>query len=103
MTTTTSASKKDQLCKFALTGNCHRGNSCNFSHDFGLFPCKYLHGLGICKVNQCKFNHERLSGEEIGKFMADNEDFLLKTLQDTGRTNLNDYFLKYLDEKRRKQ
>lgn len=44
-------SKKDQLCKFALTNNCHRGPSCSYSHDFSLFPCKYLHGTGMCKVN----------------------------------------------------
>lgn len=34
--------------------------------------------------------------------MAENEDFLKKTLQDTGSTNLNDYFIKYLKEKERK-
>lgn len=33
----------------------------------------------------------------------ENEEFLLKTLQETGQTNLNDYFIKYLDGKKRKQ
>jgi hypothetical protein len=31
--------------------------------------------------------------------MKENEDFLLKTLKETGKTNLSDYFLKYLREK----
>ena len=35
--------------------------------------------------------------------MTENEDFLLKTLQETGKTNLNDYFIKYLQEKERKK
>ena len=34
--------------------------------------------------------------------MSENEDFLLKTLQDTGRTNLNELFTKYLEDKKRK-
>jgi hypothetical protein len=53
-------------------------------------------------VNNCKFKHERLTENEIQRFMADNEDYLRKTLQDTGSTNLNDYFIKYLREKERK-
>lgn len=72
--------KKDQLCKFALTKNCHRGANCSFSHDFSLFPCKYLHGTGMCKVNQCKFKHARLNESELNIFMVENEDFLLKLL-----------------------
>ena len=35
--------------------------------------------------------------------MVDNEDFLVKTLQEKGQTNLNDIFLRYLEEKERKQ
>ena len=35
--------------------------------------------------------------------MVDNEDFLIKTLQEKGSTNLNDIFLRYLEEKERKQ
>ena len=34
--------------------------------------------------------------------MQENEDFLRKTLQETGRTNLNDLFTNYLQEKERK-
>jgi len=34
--------------------------------------------------------------EEIMKFISDNEDFLMKYFQETGKTNLGDYFLKYL-------
>lgn len=36
---------------------------------------------------------------EIQKFMRDNEDFLCKILQETGKTNLSDYFLNFLREK----
>ena len=35
--------------------------------------------------------------------MVDNEDFLIKTLQEKGSTNLNDIFLRYLEDKERKQ
>jgi len=35
--------------------------------------------------------------------MVENEDFLLKTLQEAGQTHLNDYFIRYLEEKKRKQ
>ena len=35
--------------------------------------------------------------------MVDNEDFLVKTLQEKGSTNLNDIFLRYLEDKERKQ
>ena len=31
--------------------------------------------------------------------MTQNEEFLLKVLQDTGRTNLSDYFTNYLKDK----
>jgi len=34
--------------------------------------------------------------------MRENEDFLTKVLQDTGRTNLSDYFLRYLRDKEEK-
>lgn len=37
--------------------------------------------------------------EEIQKFMIDNEEFLTKVLQETGRTNLGDYFINFLRDK----
>jgi hypothetical protein len=85
------------LCKFFLTGNCHRGKDCNYSHLTKEFPCKYLHGTGLCdKGPSCIFKHDLLSEPELHKFMAENEDFLLKILKDTGRTNLSDIFMNYL-------
>lgn len=85
------------ICKFFLTGNCHRGNDCNFSHNVKEYPCKYLHGTGFCeKGNNCKFSHKILNPDEIQKFMAENEEFLLELRNKNGRTNLGDYFEKFL-------
>eukprot|EP00354_Favella_ehrenbergii_P007938 CAMPEP_0170454680 /NCGR_PEP_ID=MMETSP0123-20130129/2848_1 /TAXON_ID=182087 /ORGANISM="Favella ehrenbergii, Strain Fehren 1" /LENGTH=74 /DNA_ID=CAMNT_0010717467 /DNA_START=925 /DNA_END=1149 /DNA_ORIENTATION=+ len=53
-------------------------------------------------MNQCKFKHERLNQHELQRFMVDNEDFLMKQLQETGQTNLREVFLNYLREKDRK-
>ena len=39
------------------------------------------------------------STEEIMKFIGDNEDFLIKLYNETGQTNLGDYYLNYLREK----
>jgi hypothetical protein len=96
---------KTEICKFFLTNNCHRGNDCNFSHNTRDFPCKYLHGSGKCeKATACIFKHDRLSSpQEIEKFMKDNEEFLLKLLKETGRTNLGDYFTNFLREKKLNQ
>ena len=93
-----------ELCKFHLTGFCDRGANCNYSHETKEFPCKYLHGTGICqKAEKCAFKHDLLNEVEIQKFMVENEDFLLKTLKETGRTNLSDYFTSYLAAKERKE
>ena len=89
-----------ELCKFFLTGNCHRGDSCNYSHQTKEYPCKYLHGTGVCeKAHGCIFKHSLLNEQEIQKFMSENEDFLKKVLKETGTTNLSDYFLNYLKTK----
>lgn len=32
----------DEICKFYLTGNCHKQN-CVFSHDLAKYPCKFYH------------------------------------------------------------
>jgi len=55
----------------------------------------------MCKVNSCKFKHTRLNETELQKFMVENEDFLLKILQETGQTNLREVFTNYLGEKKR--
>lgn len=38
-----------ELCKFFLTGSCHKGQNCTFSHNLSDFPCKYLHATGHCE------------------------------------------------------
>ena len=89
-----------ELCKFFLNNSCTRGNDCIWSHNTKEFPCKYLHGTGLCdKAQACNFNHDFLTEPEIQKFMKENEEFLRKVLKETGKTNLSDYFLNYLHMK----
>lgn len=94
-----------ELCKFFLTGNCHRGKDCDFSHNTSDFPCKYLHSTGSCeKGNQCRFSHKILQNmDQITKFMEDNEDFLNELQQKKGKTNLGEYFLKFRSDKADKE
>lgn len=90
------------LCKFYLTGHCHRGPSCHFSHQTKEFPCKYLHATGKCdKGENCIFRHTLMNEAELQKFMKENEDFLWSTLRDTGKTNLSDIFTNYLEQKKK--
>lgn len=85
-----------------MTGNCHRGKDCNFSHQTKEFPCKYLHATGVCDKGQnCIFKHNLLTEPELQKFMQENEEFLLKILKDKGQTNLSDIFLNYLAQKQK--
>jgi hypothetical protein len=44
-----------------------------------------------------------LSEHEIQKFIPENEDFLLKTLQEKGTTNLGSYLTQYFDSKAEKE
>jgi len=37
------------------------------------------------------------------KFIQENEDFLLKTLKDTGKTNLGNFLTSYFDKKAEKE
>ncbi|CDW72694.1 family protein [Stylonychia lemnae] len=89
-----------KLCKYIVTNTCHRGADCDYSHDLHLFPCKYLHGTGFCEKGQgCKFSHKLLANEEIQKFMQENEEFLMEIRQKQGKTNLSDYFERYIKNK----
>ena len=90
-----------ELCKFFLTGSCHRGNQCTFSHNLGDYPCKYLHATGSCeKGDICKFSHKLLeSQDEINRFIDDNEQFLADLMRDRGWTNLGDFYLNRVREK----
>lgn len=47
-----------------------------------------------------------LNEQEILKFMEENEEYLQELMKTTGKTNLGDYFLKFLkdrDDKAQKQ
>lgn len=90
-----------ELCKFFLTGSCHKGAQCTFSHNLADFPCKYLHATGYCeKGEQCKFSHKILqSDEEINRFIDLNEAFLADLLKKNGTTNLGEYYLKRVRDK----
>jgi len=46
-----------------------------------------------------RFSHVRLSEEEINKFLQDNEEFMFDLQKTNGKTNMDDYFYKYLQEK----
>jgi hypothetical protein len=88
------------ICKFYLTGNCHRGKDCSFNHNLKDYPCKYLHGTGYCdKGEKCRFSHERMKDDEIPKFIEENEDFLMETFKNTGKTNFGHFFTLHLNKK----
>lgn len=43
----------------------------------------------------------RLNEEDINKFLEDNEDFMFDIQKTNGKTNMDDYFHKYLQEKKK--
>ena len=43
----------------------------------------------------------RLSEEELNKFLEDNEDFMFEIQKTNGKTNMDDYFHKFLQEKKK--
>jgi len=92
---------KTELCKYYLAGTCTKNNDCLYSHETKNFPCKYFHAVGFCeKGDDCRFAHNRLTYEEVKKFIETNEEFLNELLVQTGRTNMNDYFFQYIKEKK---
>ena len=92
---------KKELCKFYLSGKCAKGENCLYSHDLSEIPCKFFHGLGFCENFQnCPFSHERLDEEGIKEFIKINEDFLKETKKKYGRTNMDEFYNKYLNEKK---
>ena len=91
---------KKELCKFFLSGKCLKGEKCLYSHDLKEIPCKFYHGLGFCENFQnCQFSHERLDEENIKEFIKSNEDFLKETKNKFGRTNIDEFYDKYIKEK----
>ena len=91
---------KKELCKFYLSGKCAKGSKCLYSHDLSEIPCKFYHGQGFCENSpNCPFSHERLDQEGIKEFIISNEDFLKETKNKYGRTNMDEFYNKYLKEK----
>ena len=92
--------KKKELCKFFLSGNCSKGDKCLYSHNLKEIPCKFFHGRGLCEnYEKCPFSHNRLNQSEIMEFIKENENFLIETKKKYGKTNMDDFFDKYINEK----
>ena len=90
---------KKELCKFFLSGKCMKGEKCLYSHDLSEIPCKFYHGLGFCENFQnCQFSHERLDEEGLKEFIKANEDFIKETKNKYGRTNIDEFYDKYIKE-----
>ena len=71
----------DKVCKFFITGSCYKEN-CLFSHDLGLYPCKFLHVSGKCdNMTTCKYSHQKFKGlDPIKEFVEDNLGAIKKHL-----------------------
>lgn len=62
--------KKDtEICKFHLGGLCQKGESCTFSHDFSIWPCRYYHLDGECRDKKCRFSHQPITEEKRKELM----------------------------------
>ena len=94
--------KKRDMCKYFLSGSCMKGEDCLYSHDIGAAPCKFFHAMGCCMNGEtCKFSHQRLSEEDIYKFIEQNEEFLMHLYRTMGRTNMDDFLQRYLQDKKK--
>lgn len=92
--------KKQEMCKYFLSGTCMKREDCLYSHDITALPCKFFHAIGCCMNGEsCKFSHSRLNEDEIFKFIEQNEEFILHLYKTMGRTNMDDFLQKYLQDK----
>ena len=71
----------DKVCKFFVTGSCYKEN-CLFSHDLGMYPCKFLHVSGKCdNMTGCKYSHQKFKSlEQMKEFVEDNLNAIQKHL-----------------------
>jgi hypothetical protein len=71
----------DKVCKFFVTGSCYKEN-CLFSHDLGMYPCKFLHVSGKCdNMTGCKYSHQKFKSlEQMKEFVEDNINAIQKHL-----------------------
>ena len=90
------------LCKKYMNQMCPHGEKCELSHETKEWPCKYYFGLGSCEVgSSCPYRHHpRLSPKEKGKFMVEEENYLLEILEKNGTTALGGAFLNYLERRK---
>ena len=114
--------KPFKRCKYFSEGRCFKGKECTFLHELPTkkeevkpfvprakpdyvstgkpIPCKMLHSTGVCeRGDHCSFSHDRMSPDQIQKFMEEHEHFLREVLEKKGETNLGDYFLQHLRKK----
>lgn len=93
-----------ELCKYYLSNCCFKGDNCTFSHELRKFPCKFYHALGYCdKGHKCSFNHQRFnSDDEVNVFISHNIDFLNELICKIGRTNMDDFYFKYIRDRQSK-
>ena len=64
----------------------HEGESCYFSHDLSVVPCKFFHLRGECAAasrgNKCRFSHDPIDAVTLEKLrIAENER--IKEAQET--------------------
>ena len=82
----------EKICKFHMTNSCYKQN-CLFSHDLGIYPCKFLYIGGKCdNGTECKYSHQRLKSKvEIIEFIKDNAVSIKKHLDNGISTPLTTY------------
>ena len=85
------------VCKDFIRGLC-TNPGCNLIHDFGLYPCLSLFGIGYCdKGRLCKFNHANFTDEaQVNEYITDNLQLLVDIYKSKRVTIFGFYFFKYL-------
>lgn len=92
--------RKKELCKYFLSGSCTKGEKCLYSHNTKEIQCKYFQARGFCQnYDNCPFAHDRLDEKELYDFIEANLEFIKDTQRKYGRTNLDDFYKKYMLEK----
>lgn len=57
---------------------------------------------GIIYFNIYRFSHNRLSDDDIRRFVEQNEEFLTDLYRNYGKTNMDDYYFQYIKVKKNK-
>ena len=84
---------------------------CSYSHNTKDIPCKYFHVRGLCENKEhClyvlyliiiyRYSHKEMNQNELSKFMADHEKFIIDTKLKSGKTKIDKEFNLYLESKK---